>query len=275
MISFAVTAYNEMSEGRLHGQRILDCIRAAQDHPAVDQVMIVDDGSDDYDQLVEKVFHCPRYGVVTIYQNNQNLGVFGNKLEAVAQCTGEWVITCDSDNVQDKTFIDKIVSLEKTPDTWYCPSFAKTHFDYRGLIGEYSLGTIAEMMEKPLAACALNTGNQTVHRGRFMEVFGKYRQQRADLMMPNWLNLTADQRQEKYWRLVFDACDSFIFNMEWLTSGGKLHVVEGLEYDHYYAAGPEGNYTRSPEEKGKLGELLFAELYRMGLAAHVLGGKPT
>lgn len=262
MISFAVTAFDEMSEGRLHGQRIVECIQAAMDHPAVDEVMIVDDGSDDYGQLVEKVLHYPPGGHLTIYQNNQNLGVFGNKLEAVAQCAGEWVITCDSDNLMDKQFIDKIVSLEKEPDTWYSPSFARTHFDYRGLVGQYSLETIAGMMDKPLAACCLNTGNQTVHRERFMQVFGEYRGQRADLMFPNWLNLLPEQRPMKYWRLVFDACDSLIFNMEWLTSGGKLHVVDGLEYDHYYAAGPEGNYTRAPEEKGQLGELLFEELRR-------------
>lgn len=262
MISFAVTAYNEMAEGRKCGQLILNCIRAAMQHPAIGEVVVVDDGSEDFGKLLRMLTDKPK---VRLFDNVHNLGVFGNKLEAIAQCSGEWVITCDSDNVMDETFINDLVGIietEKEPRTWYCPSFARTHFDYRGLVGKYTLGNVAEMMAEPMAACCLNTGNQTVHREQFMKVFGWYRQERADLIMPNWLDLTPEQRPMKYWRLVFDACDSFIFNMEWFLSGGTMHVVEGMEYDHYYAGGPESNYNRAPQEKGRLGEVLFEELRR-------------
>ncbi len=267
-ISFAVTAFNEMSEGRLHGQRIADCIRAAIDHPAVDEVMIIDDGSEDYDRMADKVFqHHPPCGVVTVGTNPENLGVFGNKIEAVADCRGDWVITCDSDNVMDKEFIDRIAGMDKQPDTWYCPSFAKTHFDYRELIGLYDLANIHTMFDKPIGNCCVNTGNQTVHRESFMKVFGRFRGQRADLLLPNWLELTETQRKDKYWRLVFDACDSLILNMQWLYAGNRMQVTERMEYDHYYAEGPEGNYTRSPVEKGKLGELLVKELRERSMGA--------
>ena len=281
-ISFAVTAYNEMSEGRLHGERILACIRAAEEDKRIDEIVVVDDGSSDYPELMHLLgmLKCPKFH---LYGVKENLGVFGNKIEAVALCNCDWVITCDSDNSMGKGFFDAVLKMRKHPteslrsdssfptiniwasppgfaDTWYCPSFAKTHFDYRELIGEYDLANIHTMFETPIGNCAINTGNQTVHRESFMEVFGKYRGQRADLMLPNWLGLSEEQRKEKYWRLVFDACDSLILNMLWLYAGKKLQVTEGMEYDHYYASGPEGNYTRSPVEKGKLGEILLEEL---------------
>jgi len=266
-ISFAVTAFQEMSAGRLHGQRITDSIRAAMDHPAVDEVVIVDDASDDYNQLCDQVFHYPPTGLFRLATNPSNLGVFGNKIEAIAQCTGDWVITSDSDNVMDKTFIDKIVSLNKRPDTWYCPSFARTHFDYRTLVGGFDLAGIGRILHEPMFQCACNTGNQTVHRESFMHIFGKYRGQRADLMYPNWLNLTPEQRPMKYWRLVFDALDSFILNFTWLLTNNRIHIAEGLEYDHYWSGGPESNYARSPKEKDDLGAILFKELEAASLAA--------
>ena len=278
-----------MSEGRLHGQRILDCIRAALDHPAIDEVVIVDDGSDDFEQLDKHLLrNCG--GNLRLIRNKENLGVFGNKIVAVAQCSGDWVITCDSDNVQDKAYIDRVVQLiagyeervkmtvpthflvnvfclPAEPSTWLCPSFAKTHFDYRELIGLYDLAGLARILREPMFQCECNTGNQTVHRESFMRVFEKYRGQRADLLYPNWLNLTPEQRPVKYWRLVFDALDSFILNMTWLLAGNRVHIVEGLEYEHYWSGGDESNYARSPKEKDDLGAILFKELEAKCLAA--------
>lgn len=265
MLSFAITAYNEMSEARNHGRRILECIGAAQDHDVIGEIVVVDDGSEDYEQLGTLMDGQPK---VRLYHNPTNRGVFGNKLEAIARATNEWVITCDSDNQMDRAYLDRVMDADNDPDTWYCPSFAKTHFDYRGLIGQYKLEAIARMLDQPMAGCCLNTGNQTVHRESFMDVFGKYRDQRADLMMPNWLDLGSSIRQDHYWRLVFDANDSFIFNMEWLTAGNTINVMAGLEYDHAYFSGPESNYARAPKEKSQLNEVLTNELRRRSEHSH-------
>ena len=267
MLSFAITAYNEMSESRSHGHRIWNCIQAAQDHDAIDEIVVVDDGSEDFLGLYDLLRNEPK---VQLFRNPTNRGVFGNKLEAIARATGEWVITCDSDNQMDQAYLDLVVGADREGDpcTWYCPSFAKTHFDYRGLIGQYKLADIAQMLNQPMAGCCLNTGNQTVHRESFMKVFGKYRGIRADLMMPNWLNLIEGVRVEYYWRWVFDANDSFIFNMEWLTAGNTINVMAGLEYDHAYFSGPESNYARAPKEKSQLNEVLTKELRRRSENSH-------
>jgi glycosyltransferase involved in cell wall biosynthesis len=264
-ISFAVTAYNEMTEGRQHGGRLLECIQAARSHPAVGQIVIVDDGSEDWQELAEfldRSLGRKGWGKVKLYRNAQNLGVFGNKLEAVALCTGDWVVNCDSDNLMDANYLDMVVSLKKNPDTWYCPSFARPEFDYRGLIGRWDLASIQDFLPRDFSECCLNTGNQIVHRESFMKVFGGYRGRRFDLMLPNYMGLPVDERTKHHWRLVFDAKDSLIFNMLWLSSDGVLEVVPGLEYSHYYTSGPESNYARAPAEKDKLNGVLIGELKR-------------
>ena len=254
-VSFAVTAFREST--RDDGERLLRCLEPARAHPGIHEVVVVDDGSDDYGWLSGLLGSALK---VAIYHNPENQGVFGNKIEAVARSTGDWVITCDSDNLMRADFIDKILSLDKLPHTWYCPSFARPKFDYRRLIGDYDLAGLERILDEPMFQCACNTGNQTVHRKCFMDTFQKYRGRRADLMMPNWLNIPEAERSTHHWRLVFDALDSFILNWTWLQDEGRLHIVDGLEYDHYWSGGDDSNYARSPQEKDDLGAALFKEL---------------
>ena len=113
--SFAITAYNEMSPQRGSGAKILRCLKAAQNHPGIDEIVVVDDCSEDCDGLE----HLLRgQAKVSLFRNPHNYGVFGNKLEAIARATGDWVITCDSDNSMDSTFIDKVLSLATDQSVW-------------------------------------------------------------------------------------------------------------------------------------------------------------
>ena len=251
--SLAITAFEETKDE----VRILDCIRPAQKHYAIDEIVIVDDHSSDFAVLETLLESEPK---VKLSYNQKNLGVFGNKLEAVAQCKNDWVINCDSDNLMDEEYLDLITEHPLSEATWYCPSFAKPEFDYRSLIGAYVLEDMPWFMTQALSGCALNTGNQTVHRESYLDVFGRYRGKRADIMMPNWLNLPDNDRKQHHWRLVFDANDSFIFNMEWLTAGHSLCFLEGLEYEHYYTGGDESNYARAPVQKHDLNDCLVKEM---------------
>ena len=253
--SFAVTAYEEMSRG---GPTILECISAAIDHPAIDEIVIVDDYSSDFEQLTEFLSDVPK---VKLFRNSENLKVFGNKLSAVAHSTGDWVINCDSDNVFSKEIIDKVLSLELDPMTWYCPSFAKPMFDYREYIGSYNSNSMEALSNVGgLVECFLNTGNQTVNREKYMEVFGSYWNKRADLMLPNYLGIPETSRSLPRWHDVFNACDSIIFNSEWVNHGGTLEIVEGFEYEHYWTNGSDSNYNRAPVEKELLNSVLMGKL---------------
>ncbi len=257
MHTLAVTAFEETTPRR--GNRIFQSLEAAQAHPAIDEIVVVDDCSEDYPSLQKLLAPLSK---VKLYQNPENYGVFVNKIEAVARASNEWVITCDSDNFMGEEYLDLITSTSKHEDTWYCASFAKPRFDYRQLIGTYDLISLAGITSNPIFRCFFNTGNQTVHRSSFLRRFETRRGVRADLVMPNFLNLKIEERKTHYWRMVFDACDSFLLNWGWVTYRKKISVVKGLEYEHRYAVGDEGNYARSPVEKEQLALVLWDRLLR-------------
>lgn len=258
--SLAVTAFNELTPERHDGKNLERCLSAAVQHPGISEIVVVDDGS-------ERPIGWPD-SVISFYHNEKNLGVFLNKLESVARCTGDWVICCDSDNFKDAIHISKALSLPLDPNRFYCPSFAKPVFDYREHIGWYDLKTIHHINEgsnfrRLMARCLLNTGNEMVHRETFMEVFGKYRGtdywREWLARYPKFCAFIRDNTPE-YNKQITDANDSFIYNMAWLLAGKSLEVVEGLEYDHTVGSGNASNYNRSPVEKGDYGNLLWADL---------------
>ncbi len=262
-VSFAVLAYNESDPTRANGERLLRSLSAARKHPDIDEIVVVDDGSDDYPWLQGLLKEVPG---VKLYHNETNLGVFLNKIEVVHWSTGDWVIVSDSDNFKDTMHIDRALSLPLDSDVWYCPSFAKPAFNYRHLIGEYGLKTIGSIhLELSYTRCCMNTGNQFVHRQTFMEVFGQYRG--TDYWLDMWRyfpDVDEADRASRYWRQVWDANDSMLFNMLWLYAGKRLAIVEGLEYEHYLCKDDASNYNRSPSEKGILGEALYKELMETG-----------
>ena len=98
-ISFSVTAYNEYDPTRAKGARFMRSLSAAQANPAIDEILVTDDGSDDYAWLTEQMQQYPE---IKLFHNEQNLGVFLNKIESVANATGDWVILSDSDNYKDQ-----------------------------------------------------------------------------------------------------------------------------------------------------------------------------
>lgn len=259
MLSFAVTSYNEMTEPQKFGQRLLDCISAAREHPAIGEIVIVNDGPAGLEEVTEMLEGMPK---VKLFSNATNQGVFTNKIEAIARCSCDWVITSDSDNFQDATYVDRVITLAQDPKIWYCASFAKPQFDYRRLIGRWNIKTMKGFFESLIASCAINTGNWTVNHPEFMQVFDRFRGvKRFDLMLPNYMSLSEEERQKENWHLVYGACDSILLNMEWLLAGGTLEFCDGLEYEHAVHIDKSGsNYDRAPVEKEQLAMILRQHL---------------
>ncbi len=257
--SFAVTAFDEISKPQQFGGRLQKCISAAQEHPGIDEIVIVNDGPAGLKKL-EAMFDGA--SKVKLFSNADRMGVFTNKIEAVARATNDWVITCDSDNFMDIDFLDTMIRCATNKKTWYCPSFAKPQFDYRKLTRRWNLNTIRFFFNTPIAACAANTGNWTVYGPRFMHVMERFRGvRRFDLMLPNYAGLDEKTRQSEDWHLAYGACDSILLNIEWLQSGGTLEFCEGLEYDHAVHVDKSGsNYDRAPAEKERLATLLRQHL---------------
>jgi len=260
-VAFGVTAYQEMKPSREYGGRLLRSIRAAQADSRIDEIVIVDDGSDDYVGL-ETVLD--KEAKVHLFRNHENLGVWGNKIEVVARSTCDWVISCDSDNSMTSEYFD-IVDMTMDPDVRYSPSFARPEFDYRGMVGQFSLGNIATIIDMPLFECVMNTGNLVTHRETFMEVFGRFRGKPMCTTLPNFLGVRRDLLKSDFgkWEAVYNACDSFMFQLLWLLEGKAVEIVSGLEYDHYYTNSDDSNYARAPAEKCDLSRAMKTYLKKV------------
>lgn len=249
-ISLAVTAFREEEKG--YCEWLQRAISVAIDHPIVDDIAIVNDGSDDI-EFVEKIFQdVPK---VHIYQNENNLGVFGNKVESVRQARNPWVVMCDSDNFMGLDYFDYLSSFSWNSFVLYCPSFGRPQLDYRHFHGQYNMEDFLGLIGKKQFGCLLNTGNQFVHRQSFLDVFGSYRQDRFDLEQPDYFN--ADNRRDEKWRVIYDAADSAWINSTWLKSGWSLAVVKDLHYVHNCLP---GSFGAAPKEKLALPPIYLCEM---------------
>jgi glycosyltransferase involved in cell wall biosynthesis len=249
--TFAVTAYQETSARRAHGQLIRRCLSAAQEHPRIAEIVVVDDCSDDTPQL-EAIL--AEFSKVKLFRNPRRRRVFGNKLEAVFRSRGEWVINCDSDNYMDAAYIDLAIERAKCPGNWYCPTFARPHFDYRDLVGTYDICDIKEIAEHRAFSCFINTGNNIVNRKEFRYYFESYRGRALKDFMPDFLGIDGTGLTDACW----DGNDSRILNLIWLRrASGLLTAVRGLEYEHTVSDQP-GNYVECAGDPrcGQIGELI-------------------
>ncbi len=253
-VTLAVTAYQESTRGN-YGW-IQECLAPAAEHPMVREIVVVNDGTPDFEDL-DKALTC--VSKLTLHQNATRLHVFGNKLESVYRATSEWVLLCDSDNHMAIEYYDTLAGMAPwNSSTWYCASFAKPAFDYRALCGEWNLADIRRMVSIKGFWCFANTGNQFVHRERFLDVFGHLRGKRFDLEQPDYFG-AADRTDEK-WFLTYGAQDSFFLTKEWLLHGGVIRCVKDLEYDHRLGGGDLSNYNRAPLEKSGLGPVYYLEM---------------
>lgn len=256
MLSVSITAYREMSERQLCGQRLLDSIFSASNHPAVGEIVVVDDGSSpsDFSRLESIVGGIEK---VRLFHNETRLGVFANKIESVARATGEWTILLDSDNTLGSRYVDVVTEAEKDPDVWYLPSVASPGFDFRHCIGTYSLKTLGSIFRTPIGHAAPNMGNHVVNRNAFMDVLGKYRGiRRFDLMLPNYMHLSDGKRTSEQWFSAHCGVDALLLCIEWLSAGKRLAFVDGLEYNHFMDAAVPGSYALAADEKYILSDAL-------------------
>jgi glycosyltransferase involved in cell wall biosynthesis len=206
MISFAIPNFNRTTN-------VIELIKHHVDDSRIQDIVVCDDGSATQvvDELESFIKDTPK---VKLIRNDSNVGPYLNKKRTVEHCLSDWVVLCDSDNFINKTYIDVLYDdLPWQEDTIYCPSFAKPHFDYRGLVG-VNISNIIQMDEvnkkTRMGPCFLNTGNFFFHRNNYIDVA-----ERGLLYC-----------KDKH------SCDVIAFNYFWIMGGNKMKCVGDLEYDH-------------------------------------------
>lgn len=105
-ISVVMASYN----GITYISEQLDTLRMQPLSP--DEVIIADDKSSDgtYEFCKDYIEH---YGLKnwSVYQNAHNIGPRKNFRAVLAKCTGEYIFTCDQDDIWKKEKIGSMVSV--------------------------------------------------------------------------------------------------------------------------------------------------------------------
>lgn len=217
---------------------VIDSFRQVYDHPAVDEVLIVDDCSSvlNYFSLCDARHEiaCSKVRVTT---NHSNLGMSRNKAEAIKLSSNDWVLILDSDNALYPSSIDAICKLTNLrTDTIYCPAFAEPEFDYRRLQGKSwdAKGVASEIKSRDMSVL-LNTCNYLVHRDTYLETY----------------EYNPDVKES----------DTIWFNYLWLRRGGLLHVVPDW---HYYHRIHEGSgWKQNASENMRMAEKIKGEIVQL------------
>lgn len=199
-ISICLTTYQRY-------EFLIDSFHQVLDDPRVSEIVIVSDADEKllYDKI--KLF-CDPYSKIKLFKNEVNLDCYKNKREAVSKSTNPWLVILDSDNVIDKKYLDKIFSIEFwEPDTVYQPEFALPNFDFRAYANLLiTKQNVHEYMGKPMFDTCLNAMNYFVNRDEYLNVW--------------------DGNVDPH------TADSIYQNMNWLQSGNRIKIVDGLFYFH-------------------------------------------
>jgi glycosyltransferase involved in cell wall biosynthesis len=183
-------------------------------HPAVDEVVIVDDGSrlEEYQSLKDFVDSLDCGNRVKIFRREENRGALLTKLECVERSSSEWVLVLDSDNTAFSSYLDALGGIQNPdPQIFYCASWAWPWFPFEGLGLEQIDFKRAEMLCRDgrlRKFYIINDGNYMVHRKSYSK---------------NVLRIG---------QISSDVVDVMVVNYLWLSLGGKLEMVPERSYFH-------------------------------------------
>lgn len=189
----------------------------------IGEIVIIDDASDlDIFHKLREV--CERLPKVKLLRNATNQDCYRNKMTAISFAKYPFCILLDSDNVIDKSYIDKLFEFDYWETTCiYTPSFARPNFNfvpYANLL--ITKENVAEYIDKPMFEVCLNACNYFVNRDEYLRVW--------------------DDETDPV------TSDSIFMCYNWLKAGNKIKVVEGLEYEHRVHSGShyQNNVKRTP-----------------------------
>lgn len=176
--------------------------------PRIWEIIINDDASNIYTFCKLQEIMEGLGDNIKVTRNPVNLDCYANKAKVLSLASNDWCILLDSDNIIDKSYIDAIYALHSwEEDTFYCPEFAKPHFDYRDFSSrKITRQNVHSHVGTKSFDCLINTANYFVHRETYLNLFN-----------PN---------------INPHAADTIYMNSRLLEYGGKLYVVPGMQYFH-------------------------------------------
>lgn len=201
-ISVCLTNFNR-------SKLLFEAVSGILNDPRVNEIVISDDCSKDeiYNTVV---WYFKDFPHVHIYRNERNIDCYRNKAESLRHAENDWCLLWDSDNIFDKSYIDRIENLivgGVSDKTIYTPSFARPHFDFTSVAGvNISKSNIAGLVHSDKVTTMLNAANYFVNRHEYLKLFN-----------PEIDPVTSDSIYMAY---------------RWLEAGNSIYVVPGLSYQH-------------------------------------------
>jgi glycosyltransferase involved in cell wall biosynthesis len=188
------------------------------DNPLIDEIVVVDDCSDQEVFLRLKVLITKvNNRKIKLYRNKSNLGPLMNKYKAVKQCINDWVVLLDSDNIIDNDYINVVNNLYKEKHILYCPEKLNSYGDENNEKWNYEdysdlfidKGIAKNNLNDVNFMTMLNTGNYFFNKNQYIDVMSH-----SDIDV----NLITN--------------DALYFSYLWMDRGNFIKVVPNLEYIH-------------------------------------------
>lgn len=199
-LTFCFTTFNRVS-------LTIKAVNSIIDDSRIENIIVLDDHSEP--NVFDQLFHYFRdFPKVSLYRNEENLGMSKNKAKAISLSPTEWCVIVDSDNTFPKEYIDAIEKVgELLPDTIYCPQKAAPNFDFSKFAGRtFDRNNIKELAIDSMGNVCLNTANYVVNKDEYLRVY--------------------------QYNSEMKATDTVWFALLWLSIGNKFHIVKDMEYDH-------------------------------------------
>lgn len=206
------------------------------DHPAVAEVVIVDDGSreEEFRELSHFVDSLGCGNRIKVFRRDENRGALLTKLECVEKSSSDWVLVLDSDNTAFRGYLDALgSSTELDPQVFYCARWAFPFFPFHEFSGQrINFDKACEWTRMGILkrVYIFNDGNYLVNRRAYIENTG---------------NLG---------RVASDVADVMVVNYRWLSEGGSLSVLPNASYFHRVDASSFWNRT-AEESKRRVSEI--------------------
>ena len=207
-------------------------------HPAVTEVVIVDDGSSpaEFESLSKSVKEMDSRGRVKIHRRERNLGALRTKLECAEMASSDWVLILDSDNTAFANYLNALARLG-SPDenAFYCAGWAFPHFPFHPLHGmrlDFQKACELTASGDLRRYYIINDGNYLVHRDSYIRSAKALRE------------------------IASDVADVMVVNYHWLSRGGYLQILPGTSYFHRVDA--SSFWCRTEEESRRRVEEIFS-----------------
>lgn len=162
--SLVIPTFNRVNES-------IEAFSSVLDHPSIDEVVLVDDGSNsNILNLLKTKLQQINNPKIRLVAHPTNIGAFHNKARSVKEANNDWVILLDSDNKINASYIETLERQNLTKGTLYQPTKASNNsFRYGGI--NVDKEKFKELLSEISFEVMMNTGNFCCNKEDYLNAY--------------------------------------------------------------------------------------------------------